>query len=92
MRCAPDSFTQQQALETGGRGTGARIGAPHMVDDDRQIERLQNRNGLRQILDVDPKLQMPAEVFYDGREYARGGERYATAIMQLAALKKMIEP
>ena len=58
----------QQALEAFGAGAGAGIGAAHMVDHDRQAERFQNRNRLRQILHVDPELQMPAEFGHERRE------------------------
>jgi hypothetical protein len=63
-----------------------------MVDHDGQSERLQDRYRLRQVFDVDPKLQMPSEFPHDRREHPRVVERYAAAIMQLPATEEMVEP
>ena len=100
MRCAPESLTQQppvaeeaqQACEAGRGNAGAGVAAAHMVDHDRQANGLQDRHRVRQILDVDPKLQVPAELVHDRRKHPRGVERHAAAIMQLAATEEMVEP
>ena len=81
----------QQALKAFCGSAGAGIGAAHVIDHDRQAEPLQDRDRLRQILHVDPELQMPAEFGHQGRELLGFRQRHAAAIMQLAAAEKMIE-
>ena len=81
----------KQALEALGGGAGAGVGAAHMVDHHGQPQRFQHRNRLRQILDVDPQLQMPAEFRHDRCELFGFAQRHAAAIMQLAVAKEMIE-
>ena len=70
---------------------GAGVGAAHVIDHHRQADRFQNRNRLRQILDVDPELKMPSEFGHHGRQRSRRGQRHAAAIMQLPVAEKMIE-
>jgi hypothetical protein len=61
----------QQALETFRSSARAGIAAAHVVNHDRQAQRFQNRNRLRQILHVDPELKMPAELDHFRRERLR---------------------
>jgi hypothetical protein len=62
-----------------------------VIDHYRKTDRFQNWNRLRQILDVDPELQMPSELGHHRRERLRRGERHAAAIMQLPVAEEMIE-
>src|SRR5258708_6667864 len=81
----------QQALETIRLGAGARLGSSHVVDHHRQTDRFQSRNRLRQILDVDPELQMPSQLRHDRRQPLRRVKRYTATIVQLPVAEEMIE-
>ena len=98
-RCAPDIFTQQPPSPTSrsrlwkpGVPVPARASVRPMwsITTGRPIC-LQDRDRVRQVLHVDPELQVPAEVLHDRRELLRVLERHAAAVVQLPAAEEMIE-
>jgi hypothetical protein len=62
-----------------------------VIDHDGTADRLDDRDGVGQILDVDPELQVPAEFRRHRREGFRRVERHAAAVMQRAAAEEMVE-
>jgi hypothetical protein len=81
----------KQALKARRGGAGAGVGAAHVIDHDGTADRFQNRDGVGQILDVDPELQVPAEFGHDRRQRLGRVERHAAAVVQRAVAEEMVE-
>src|SRR5215472_6691548 len=81
----------QKALEAFRAGAGAGIGAPHMIDHNRQAQRFQRRYRLRQILYVDPELQVPAQIFHHERQHLGGSRRPSAPTLQAPRAPEKVE-
>jgi hypothetical protein len=62
-----------------------------VIDHDRTADRFEDRDGVGQILDIDPELQVPAEFGHDRRQRLGRGKRHAAAVMQRAVAEEMVE-
>ena len=68
-----------------------RVGAAHVIDHHRQADLPDGRDRVRQVLHVDPKLHVPAQVLHHRRKLLRTLKRHAAAVVQLPAAEEMIE-
>ena len=78
---------------SGRVGAGTRsVAAAALVDHHRHADRLQDRDRLRQILHVDPELQVPAEPSSAARASAPTSSVSPAAVVQLSVAEEMVEP